>query len=44
MDLISHVDSVRVIAFEAHARYGDEPCWLTLSVSQRWSAIEDALE
>jgi hypothetical protein len=39
-----HDHSVRILGFEAQARYGEDSAWTTIRVTQLWSAVEDALE
>lgn len=36
--------SVRILGFEAQARYGDDLSWITIRVTRSWAAIEDAVE
>lgn len=39
-----HHHSVRILGFEAQARYGDDASWITVRVTRSWSVIEGALE
>lgn len=36
--------SVRILGFEAQARYGDDLSCVTVRVTRSWAAIEDAIE